>query len=90
MECCELAAATIASEELTATRVAMVEEAPNSKRPTSSFEPAENTKEILVDPAGSEDKVLRIDSDLSPNRKAHSSTSSARTSTSSRGNPQIC
>jgi hypothetical protein len=31
--------------------------------------------------------VLRIGSDLSPNRKAHSSTSSARTSTSSRGNP---
>jgi hypothetical protein len=57
---------TITSEELAATRVATVEEAPNSKWPAYSFEPMENTMEILMDPISSDVKVLRIGSDLSP------------------------
>jgi hypothetical protein len=44
----------------------IVEEAPNSKQPMCSFEPTENTKEVPVDPTGSNGKVLRIGSDLSP------------------------
>jgi hypothetical protein len=66
VECCELAAVTIASEELTAITVATVEETPNSKWPACSFEAIENTKEVPVDPTGFNGKVLRIGSDLSP------------------------
>jgi hypothetical protein len=66
VDCCELAAVTIASEELAAIRVATVEEEPDSKRPTCSFEPAKNTKEVPVDPTGSDGKVLRIGLDLAP------------------------
>jgi hypothetical protein len=43
-----------------------MEEAPDAKRSTCSFGPAENTKEILVDPTGSDGKVLRIGLDLPP------------------------
>jgi hypothetical protein len=57
---------TIASKELAAIRVAIVEGAPNSKRLVCSFEPMENTKEVPVDPTGSDGKVLCISSDLSP------------------------
>jgi hypothetical protein len=66
LECCELAAVTIASKELAATKVVAVEEAPYSKKSACSFEPTENTKEILVNPAGSDDKVLHIGSNLPP------------------------
>jgi hypothetical protein len=66
LECCALATVTIASKELVAIRVAAVEGAPNSKWPTCSFEPSENTKEVPVDPTGSDGKVLRIGSNLSP------------------------
>jgi hypothetical protein len=66
LECCELATVTIASEELAATKVVAVEEAPDSKKPACSFEPTENTKEVLVNPTGSDNKVLRIGSNLSP------------------------
>jgi hypothetical protein len=57
---------TIASEELTTIRVATVDGAPDSKQLACSFEPAENTKEVTVDPTGSDGKVLCIGSDLSP------------------------
>jgi hypothetical protein len=66
VECCELTTATIASKELASIRVAAVEEAPGSKRPTCSFKPAENTKEVPVDPTGSDGKMLHVGSDLSP------------------------
>jgi hypothetical protein len=64
--CCEHAAATITSKELIAIKVVTVEEAPNSKQPACSFKPMENTKEVPVDPIGSDGKVLRIGSDLFP------------------------
>jgi hypothetical protein len=66
LECCKLVAVTITSEELAATRVVTVEEAPDAKRPVCSFEPTDNTKEILVDPTSSNGKVLCISSDLPP------------------------
>jgi hypothetical protein len=66
VECCELAAMTVAFEELAAISVATVEDAPDSKRLVCSFKPTDNTKEVLVDPAGSDNKVLRISSDLPP------------------------
>jgi hypothetical protein len=65
VECCELVAATIASEELAVIRVATVEEVLNSKRPACSFEPTENTKEVPVDPTSFDGKVLCIGFDLS-------------------------
>jgi hypothetical protein len=66
VECSELTAVTITSEELTAIRVATVQEAPDSMQPACSFEPTENTKEVPIDPTGSDGKVLRIGSDLPP------------------------
>jgi hypothetical protein len=66
VECCEVAITTIASKELVAIRVATVEEALDSKWPTCSFEPTKNTKEVLVNPTGSDVKVLCIGFDLSP------------------------
>jgi hypothetical protein len=65
VECYELTAATIAFEVLTAIRVVTVEETPGSKRPVCSFEPAENTKEVPVDPSVPDGKVLHIGTDLS-------------------------
>jgi hypothetical protein len=44
VECCKNAAMTIASEELTAIRVATAEEALDSKQPACSFEPTENIR----------------------------------------------
>jgi hypothetical protein len=51
VECCELTAATIAFKELVVIREEIVEEAPNSKWSTRSFEPIEGTKEVLIDPS---------------------------------------
>jgi hypothetical protein len=66
LECCKLATMTIASEELATIRVATVKGALDSKWLACSFEPTENTKEVPIDPTGSDGKVLRIGSDLSP------------------------
>jgi len=41
-------------------------EAPEPKRHTGSFELAEGTKRILLDPNGSDGKVLTISADLDP------------------------
>jgi hypothetical protein len=71
MECCELAATTIASKELANIREAVAKDAPDSKRQAGAFEPVENTKEVPVDPSGSDGKVLRISSDLSPQIGKH-------------------
>jgi hypothetical protein len=81
---------TIAFEELAAIWVVTVEGVPHSKWPMCSFEPTENTKEVPVDPTGSDSKVLHIGSDLSLNRKARSLISSMLIATSSCGNPRIC
>jgi hypothetical protein len=90
LECCELSTMTITSEELAATRVATVEEAPDSKRLACSFEPMENTKEILVNPPAPTTRCCASAQTFLLNRKVRSSTSSTRTMKSSHGNPQIC
>ena len=55
----------IAFEELTVIKEGTAEEAPDSKRSTGSFEPAEGVKEVLIDPSSSEDKVVHIGTTLS-------------------------
>ena len=57
--------AIVASGELAAIREEVVEEAPNPKWSTGSFEPVEGAKEVLIDPSGSEGKVVRIGTMLS-------------------------
>ena len=53
VECCGHAVAIVASRELTALRVEVTKEAPDAKKSTGSFEPAEGSKEVLVDPDSS-------------------------------------
>ncbi|XP_066316590.1 uncharacterized protein [Miscanthus floridulus] len=66
VESCELATATLASEELTAIGKDITKGAPDAKRAAGSFEPTENIKEVLVDPYNSADKMVRIGIALSP------------------------
>ena len=65
VECCGHAAAIVASEELVAIRKEVTEEAPDPKRSTRSFEPAEGSKEVLIDPSSPEGKVMHIGTTLS-------------------------
>jgi hypothetical protein len=64
VECYEHALVIIASEELMVIRKGTVEEASNSKWLARYFEPMEGVKEILVDPDGSRDKLVRIGTTL--------------------------
>jgi hypothetical protein len=66
VECYELASVIIAFEELAVIKEATIEEVPDSKWSARSFEPTEDTKEILIDPSSYEEKVVRIDTSLSP------------------------
>jgi len=65
VECCEHATSIIASKELAAIEEEIIEEMPNPKRSARSFEPIEGAKEVLIDPSGSEGKVVRIGTTLS-------------------------
>ena len=65
VQCCDHAAAIVASKELAAIRKEVAEEAPNPKRSVRSFEPKEGTKEVLIDPSGSNSKVVCIGTTLS-------------------------
>ncbi|XP_066346119.1 uncharacterized protein [Miscanthus floridulus] len=65
VKCCKHAATIIASKELAAIKEEVVEEAPDPKRPAESFEPIEGAKEVLIDPSGSEGKVVCIGTTLS-------------------------
>ena len=65
VECCEHAAAIVASKELAAIREEVVEEAPDPKWSARSFKPVEGDKEVLIDPSGSKSKVVRIGTTLS-------------------------
>ena len=65
VECCEHAVAIVASKELAAIREEVIEEAPDPKWSTGSFEPIEGTKEVLIDPSVSKGKVVRIGTMLS-------------------------
>ena len=65
VECCGHASVVIASEELTTLREKVIEEAPNAKKSTGSFESAEGSREVLLDPSSSEGKKVRIRTALS-------------------------
>ena len=65
VKCCGHASAVIASEELATLREKVVEEAPDAKKSTGSFESAEGSREVLLDPSSSEGKKVRIRTALS-------------------------
>ena len=65
VECCGHAAAIVASGELAAIKEEVTEEAPDPKKSTGSFEPAEGSKEVLIDPGSPMGKVMRIGTTLS-------------------------
>ncbi|XP_066316608.1 uncharacterized protein [Miscanthus floridulus] len=65
VECYKHATAIVASKELATIREEIIEEAPNLKWLARSFEPMEGTKEVLIDPNSSEDKVVLIGTTLS-------------------------
>ncbi|XP_066392561.1 uncharacterized protein [Miscanthus floridulus] len=65
VECCGHASAVIASEELATLREEVVEEAPDVKKSTRSFESAEGSREVLLDPSSSEGKKVCIGTALS-------------------------
>jgi hypothetical protein len=66
VECCELASIIIASEGLPAVQQVVDKEAPDAKKSSESFRPAEFTKEVLIDPSSSDGKVEHIGAALSP------------------------
>ena len=65
VECCGHASAVITSEELTTLREEVVEEAPDAKRSSRSFESIEGPKEVLLDHSNFEGKKVRIGTVLS-------------------------
>ena len=65
LECCNHATVIIASRELAAIRKEVNKEAPDPKKSTRSFELAEGSKEVLIDPGSPEGKVVRIGTTLS-------------------------
>ena len=85
VECCDHAAAITTSKELAAIWKEVAKEAPDPKWSARSFRLVEGAKEVLIDPDSPKGKMVCIG-----NRKARSSTSSAPTETSLRGNPQTC
>ena len=64
VECCSHTTAIIASGELAALKE-VSEEAPDMKKSTGSFESAEGSKEVLIDPNNSEGKTIRVGTTLS-------------------------
>ena len=65
VECCGHAAAIVTSGELAALKEEVIEEAPDAKKLAESFEPAEGSKEVLIDPGSTEGKMVRIGTTLS-------------------------
>ena len=65
VECYDHASAVIASEELATLREEVVEETPDAKRLSGSFESAEGSKEVLVDPSSFKGKKVCIGTALS-------------------------
>jgi len=66
VQCVEYGEAVESSIELASKLEALVAEATEPKCHAGSFEQAEGTKKILLDPNGSDDKVLTISSNLDP------------------------
>ena len=65
VECCGHAIAVIAFEELATLREEVIEEAPDAKRSSGSFESVEGSKEVLMDPSSFEGKKVCIRTMLS-------------------------
>ena len=65
IKCYGHATSIIASEELAALKEEVAEEAPDAKKSTGSFELAEGSKKVLIDPSSSEGKTVRIGTRLS-------------------------
>ena len=65
VECYGHATAIIASGELTTLREEVTEQAPNVMKSTVSFESAEGSKGVLIDPSSSEGKMVHICTTLS-------------------------
>ena len=65
VECCGHATAIVAFRELAAIKEEVTEEAPDTKKSTGSFESAEGSKEVLVDPGSTEGKMVRVGTMLS-------------------------
>ena len=65
VECCGHATAIVASRELTALKEEVAEEAPDAKKLTGSFESAEGSKGVLIDPSSFKGKTVRIGTTLS-------------------------
>jgi hypothetical protein len=66
VECVEYEEAIENMTELASRLEAFVAEAPEPKRHPGSFEPAEGTKKVPLDPVNSDGKVLTISADLDP------------------------
>ncbi|XP_066392471.1 uncharacterized protein [Miscanthus floridulus] len=66
VKCCNHAAAIIASRELVTLRKEVTEEVPDPKKSTESFELAEGSKKVLIDPGSPKGKVVCIGTTLSP------------------------
>ena len=65
VECCDHAIAIVASRELTTLKEEVIEEAPDAKKSTGSFESIEGSKEVLVDLRSTEGKRVRTGTTLS-------------------------
>jgi len=65
-ECVKYGEAVESSTELASRLEALAAEAPEPKRHAGSFEPAEGTKKIPLDPNNSGGKALTISADLDP------------------------
>ena len=65
VECCGHATTIVASGELATLKEEVAEEAPDVKKSTGSFKSAEGSKEVLVDPSSSEEKMVCIGTALS-------------------------
>jgi hypothetical protein len=66
VECVEYTKALAESEALIADLECLSKEAPNAKRHTGNFEPAEAVKSIPLDPSNDAGKKVRIGSELDP------------------------
>ena len=65
VECCGHASTVIASEELATLREEVIEGTPDAKKSSGSFESAEGSRDVLLDPSSSEGKKVQIGTALS-------------------------
>jgi hypothetical protein len=70
VECVEYAEALAESEALITDLDCLSKEAPDAKRRTSNFEPAEAVKSVPLDPSNDTGKKVRIGSELDPKLEA--------------------